>query len=59
MKKCSNRVIFLTFWIVFCKLMRIRTGSSLPYHFDANSDPAYQGDAVPDPTFQFDADPDP
>ncbi len=24
MKKCSNRLVFHTFWLVICKLMRIR-----------------------------------
>ncbi len=47
LKKCSNRLIFLTFWPVIHKLMRFRIQLI-----------SYQSDADPDPTFQFDADPD-
>ncbi len=31
----------------------------LPYHFDADPDPAFHFYADPDPAFYFDADPDP
>ncbi len=64
-KKCSNRLIFHTFWLVICKLMRIRIQLitlmriwiRTAYHFDADPDPTYHFDADPDPTVQFDADP--
>jgi hypothetical protein len=42
-------LLFHTFWLVICKLMRIRI--QLPYHFDVDA-----ADADPDPTFQCDVD---
>ncbi len=48
LKKCSIRFLLHTFWLVICKLVRIRI-----HHFDA--DPYLD----PDPSFRFDADPDP
>jgi hypothetical protein len=34
LKKCSNRLILYTFWLVICKLMRTESA----YHFDADPD---------------------
>ncbi len=56
LKKCSNRVLFHTFWLVIFNI-DADPDPEPAYHFDANPDPAYYVD--PDPTFQFDADPDP
>jgi hypothetical protein len=47
LKKCSNRLIFHTFRLVICKLMR------------AVPDPAYHFDAKYGSWFLFDVDPDP
>jgi hypothetical protein len=50
LEKCSNRLIFHTFWLVISKI-------------DADPDPAYNFDADPDadpyPAYHFDVDPDP
>ncbi len=54
LKKCSNRFIFHTFWLVICKLVRqliIDTNPDSTFQFDVNPDP--------DPSFQFYAHPDP
>ncbi len=53
LKKCSNRLIFRTFWLVIWKLMRIRI--QLTHHFDADPDPA---GILPGSYHSFDADPD-
>ncbi len=56
LKRCSNSLIFCTFWPFICELTRIWTRIQL-----ISPDPVYHVDADPDPdpTFQFYADPDP
>jgi hypothetical protein len=39
LKKCSNRLIFLPFWLVICKLIRIRI--RYPFQLDADPDPQH------------------
>jgi hypothetical protein len=46
MNKCSNRLIFNTFWLVNCKLMLIRIQLSITRtNADMDPDPAYHFDA--------------
>ncbi len=59
LKKCSNRLIFQTFWLIICRLMRIRTrnrilifiwcgcGSGCGSRLPNDADPGYQNDADP------------
>jgi hypothetical protein len=58
LENCSNRLIFQIFWLVICKLKRIRIQRITMMRIriqliTCDADP----DADPDPTFQFDADP--
>jgi hypothetical protein len=41
LKKCPNRLLFHTFWLVICKLI-----PDPAYHFDADSDPTFQFEAI-------------
>jgi hypothetical protein len=52
------RLIFHTFWLVVCKLMRMRI-QLIIFDPDPGPYPAYHFDADPDSNFQFNADPDP
>ncbi len=40
LKKCQNRLMFYTFWLDICKLMRIRFRIQL-INFDADPDPDF------------------
>jgi hypothetical protein len=54
LKKCPNRLIFHTVYILACH-RQFDANPDPAYHYD--EDPAYNFDADPDPTLQFDADP--
>ncbi len=71
LKKCSYRLIVNTFWLVICKLMRIRTRcrdqlitlmriwcrSGFWFLIDADPDADFLSDADADPGYQNDANP--
>ncbi len=59
MKKCSNRLIFHTFFVCHLKIDAVADPDPNPaYHFDAYPDAAYHFDAYPNPAYHFDAYPD-